>query len=171
MEFKGVADVSPNIPSEFRSNSQIHIPNSPTDIRSRAACRALAQLVQSTHNRLDGLVNCAGICPTEPPLTSSDTLDSVFQSEFDINVRGTWNLGTEALLQMQTQEKMELGGRGVIVNIGSIAAERGIAGLGIYCMTKHAVLGLTRSWALEWAKEGIRVNAVAPGKFFHWCFL
>jgi len=159
-----VADISSKIPSEISSHPQssnIHVPKTPTDIRSREQCHNLTTDLIKAHKRLDGLVNCAGICVPEPPL--SKELDDVFQREFDINVRGTFNLGTEATRQMQSQESHGLAGRGSIVNICSIAAQQGIAGLGVYCMTKHAVLGLTRAWSKDWAAQGIRVNAVAPG--------
>lgn len=159
-----VADISSKIPPEISSHpqaSRIHIPETPTDIRSREQCQSLTVALIEKHKRLHGLVNCAGICVPEPQETKE--LDLVFQREFDINVRGTFNLVTEALKHMAVQEPEGLAGRGAIVNIASIAAQQGIAGLSIYCMSKHAVLGLTRGWSKDWAGKGIRVNAVAPG--------
>ena len=91
--------------------------------------------------------------------------DELFQREIDVNVRGTWHFGTEAIRQMSGQARVAgAQGRGAIVNVGSGASLKGIAGLSVYCMTKHAVLGLTRAWAQQWGREGIRVNAVAPGE-------
>lgn len=160
-----IADISTKVPEALAAHPQsknVHVPNSPTDIRVREKCQQLTSSLVAKHGRLDGLVNCAGVCLPEP--ASLKDLDGVFQKEFDINVRGTWNLGTEALRQMEGQEKRDVAGRGSIVNVGSIASYQGLPALSVYCMTKHAVLGLTRSWAVEKAKEGIRVNAIAPGE-------
>lgn len=167
-----VADISTNTPAEIRehpASSNIHLSKTPVDIRSLEECRNLTEAVVKQHGRLDGLVNCAGICLAEPAIGSRE-LHEVFQKEFDINVRGTFNLGTEVLSLMQGQDVHSLAGRGSIVNIGSIAAQQGIAGLSVYCMSKHAILGLTRAWAQDWAAKQIRVNAVAPGKScdFYW---
>lgn len=90
----------------------------------------------------------------------------------DINVTGTWNMATEAMQRMSTQEDTETSGtvagsvrnvgQGSIVNVGSGASLRGVAGLASYAASKHAVLGLTRSWARDFPK--LRVNLVAPGE-------
>lgn len=90
----------------------------------------------------------------------------------DINVTGTWNMATAAMLRMSTQEDIETPGivagsvrnvgKGSIVNVGSGGSLRGIAGLAAYTASKHAVLGLTRSWARDFPQ--MRVNLVAPGK-------
>lgn len=89
----------------------------------------------------------------------------------DINVTGTWNMTTEAFGKMAIQEDVEICGivpgsrrnvgKGSIVNIGSGASLRGVAGLAAYTASKHAVLGLTRSWARDFPE--MRVNLVAPG--------
>lgn len=114
-------------------------------------------------------MNCAGICPHE----GKTAPDELFFKIMAINVTGSWNMGTEAIRKMvQQQGTIAAGllpgserslGAGVVVNIASGASLRGIAGLGAYCTSKHAVLGMTRSWAKEW--PSLRVNAVAPGKF------
>lgn len=101
--------------------------------------------------------------------------DELFRKIMDINVGGTWNMGTEAIQKMTGQDaRKEKGvvqdaertvGKGVIVNISSGAGMRGIPGIAAYCTSKHAVVGMTRAWAKDWGGEGIRVNAVAPGMF------
>jgi 3-oxoacyl-[acyl-carrier protein] reductase len=75
----------------------------------------------------------------------------------DVNLHGVFNC-----LQAAGRLMIERGG-GVIVNIASVAAERGAAGRAPYATTKHALVGLTRSAAVEWAPLGVRVNAVGPG--------
>ncbi|KAL4939236.1 hypothetical protein BDV06DRAFT_225207 [Aspergillus oleicola] len=124
------------------------------DVRDRAASRQLVSTIVATHARLDGLVNNAGICPLEGKLPD----DSLFDNIIDINVKGTWNLGVPALHQMQTQSW-----GGSIVNIGSTSSLVGVARLPGYTASKHAVLGLTRAWAQDFAGNNIRVNCVAPG--------
>jgi NAD(P)-dependent dehydrogenase (short-subunit alcohol dehydrogenase family) len=124
------------------------------DVRSRARCHEIFEGIIAQHGQVDGIVNCAGTCPLEGELPGDD----LYESCYDVNVRGTWIVGTEGLAQMKRQ------GFGSVVNIGSTSSLVGVARLPLYTSTKHAVLGLTRSWALDFAKYGVRVNMVAPGK-------
>jgi len=123
------------------------------DISNRARCHEIVSEIISKHGRLDGLVNNAGIAPIEGELTS----DELFNSISEVNIKGVFNMSAEALVQMKKQ------GSGSIVSIGSISAVAGKARLAVYAASKHAVLGLTRSWALDYAKYGVRVNMVSPG--------
>ncbi|KIV97663.1 hypothetical protein PV10_01380 [Exophiala mesophila] len=156
-----IADVL-KAPQELEGKANVHV--NKCDITSREACKTF---IDSIPGNLDGLVNCAGICPVEGKMAS----DELFERIMSINVTGSWYMGTEAIQRM-TQQKQHSSegllpgsertiGAGVIVNIASGASLRGIAGLGAYCTSKHAVLGMTRSWAKEWPT--LRVNAVAPG--------
>lgn len=158
-----VADVSP-APKELEGQANLHY-DANCDITKRESCK---KFIDSISGRLDGLVNCAGICPVEGKMAP----DELFARIMAINVTGSWNMGTEAIQKM-TQQKGSSAtgilpgsertlGAGVIVNIASGASLRGIAGLGAYCTSKHAVMGMTRSWAKEWPT--LRVNAVAPGE-------
>lgn len=126
------------------------------DVRSRQTCHSVVRNVVDKHGRLDGMISNAGVCEIEGELPS----DEIFEKTMDINVRGVWNVGTEAIVQMKMQE---FGGS--IINIGSTSALKGEQRLPVYTASKHAVAGLTRTWALDQAKYNIRVNCVAPGQY------
>ena len=123
------------------------------DVRDRQRCHEVTSSIIEKHGRLDGLVNNAAVTLIEGELPD----DEIFQTTYDINVKGVWNMGTEALVQMRGQAN------GAIVNIASTSARNGVPRLPVYSSTKHAVLGLTRTWALDFAKYQVRVNCIAPG--------
>ncbi|KAL2858546.1 hypothetical protein BJY01DRAFT_241874 [Aspergillus pseudoustus] len=158
-----VADISPRIPDELKGHGNVHI-TLLCDITDRIACQSF---LASIPGRLDGLVNSAGTARWEGRVGT----DEVFHRTMDINVTGTWNMATEALARMSTQKEIEASGivsgsirsvgKGSIVNVGSGASLRGVSGLAAYTASKHAVLGLTRSWARDFPQ--MRVNLVAPG--------
>jgi A-factor type gamma-butyrolactone 1'-reductase (1S-forming) len=126
-----------------------------TDVTSRKDIAALVQLAITRHGRLDCAFNNAGIPGAMQPF--AEHTDEQYDRVMDTNVRGAW---------MCTQEEIKAmlpTGGGAIVNassgLGMIAAPQVAA----YVTSKHAVLGLTRAASLEYAREGVRVNAVLPG--------
>lgn len=114
---------------------------------------ALVAFTVEKYGRLDLAFNNAGV-ETMGPVTDA-TVDA-YKRVFDLNV---W--GVLASLKHEIPAMLKNGG-GSIVNTSSIAGHIGLAGASIYVASKHAVEGLTKTAALEFAKQGIRVNAVAP---------
>jgi NAD(P)-dependent dehydrogenase (short-subunit alcohol dehydrogenase family) len=119
--------------------------------QARALGRATLEL---TSGRVDILVNNAGIFPSTSTL---DLDDATFTRVIDVNVRGPVFL-TQALLP-----SMLARGSGVVINIGSWVAQVGYIGGALYSASKAMLEQLTRGWAAEFGRRGIRVNAIAPG--------
>jgi 3-oxoacyl-[acyl-carrier protein] reductase len=124
------------------------------DVCDREQVSATFAAVVEEHGRLDLLVNNAGITRHRPlvDLTWED-----WSAVVDVYLNGVFNC-----LQAAGRIMIERGS-GVILNMASVAAERGAAGRAPYATTKAAIVGLTRSAAVEWAPFGLRVNAVGPG--------
>ncbi len=127
-----------------------------TDVTREADVKALVDKTVATFGHLDIAFNNAGI-EGQMGLTTEAQTSEHYRSVFDINVKGV-------LLAMKHESAAMLrNGGGSIVNTSSIAGQIGLAGAGVYVASKHAVNGLSKSAALEFAKKGIRVNTVSPG--------
>lgn len=129
------------------------------DVTREADCRAMVEFTVTTFGRLDYAFNNAGLETTGPIVEASE---ETYRKVFDINVLGVLLSMKHQLPAILKNQKDGRGQRGGIVNNASIAGSVGMPGVSIYIASKHAVIGLTRSAALEVASEGVRINSVSP---------
>lgn len=125
------------------------------DLHDRDTARALAQrAVELGGGHVDILVNSAGIFPFGP---TAETSESDVDAVLGLNVKAPYFLVAELAPAMAER------GHGAVVNVTTMVAEFGAAGMALYGASKAAVVLLTKSWAAEFGPAGVRVNAVSPG--------
>lgn len=124
------------------------------DVAQEKDVIAMIDHVIREHGRLDVVFNNAGIEGKLGPIETLGAAD--FDDTFGVNVRGTWLVMKHALPHLGKT-------KGSIVNNASVVADLGMAGTTVYAASKGAVTTLTRTAAIEFAKAGVRVNAVSPG--------
>lgn len=129
------------------------------DIAEEATAAALVDTALSRFGALDVAINNAGIA--HPLARLSDTDASVMQQVLAINVMGVFHGMRRQIAVMEERYKRD-GARGAILNVASVAGIVGAPLLAAYSASKHAVIGLTRSAAIESARRGVRINALCP---------
>src|SRR5229473_1141912 len=126
-----------------------------SDLRDASSAREVARrAVEVGNGHIDILINNAGIYPFGP---THETTEEVFESVFSLNVKVPYFLVAELAPLMARR------GKGAIVNVSTMVADYGVSGMSLYGSSKAAINLLTKSWAAEYGRSGVRVNAVSPG--------
>ncbi|MFJ6752730.1 SDR family NAD(P)-dependent oxidoreductase [Streptomyces sp. NPDC091266] len=149
------ADRLDELVTELRGKGT-EVVSSVMDIVQADDVRRAVDLAVETFGRLDAAFNNAGIGGDQNAMHLMD--DSVYDSIMETNVRGTWNC-----LRYEIRAMLENSAGGAIVNNSSVGGLQAIPAAAPYVASKHAVVGLTKAAAAEYAAHGIRVNSVAPG--------
>ena len=123
------------------------------DVRDDAAVTAAVDAAMERFGRIDVLFNNAGICAYG---LAHELTEAEWDAMLDINLKGAWMVGRRVIPHMIAAQ------RGVIINNSSIAGLRGMGRLSHYAASKWGLTGLTKSWAIELAPHGIRVNSIHP---------
>jgi NAD(P)-dependent dehydrogenase (short-subunit alcohol dehydrogenase family) len=126
-----------------------------SDLRDASSARSVARRAAEFGNgTVDILINNAGIYPFVP---THETTEEVFESVYSLNVKVPYFLVAELAPRMAKR------GKGAIVNLSTMVADYGAAGMSLYGSSKAAINLLTKAWAAEYGPSGVRVNAVSAG--------
>ena len=124
------------------------------DVTSPSDAQRVVEATAERFGRLDGLVNCAGVVFLD---TAWDASASDWNRQLEVNVTGSFVFARAVGAHLREH------GGGAVVNVSSNCGKAGYPNMAAYNASKAAVLGLTRSLSMEWATDGINVNAVCPG--------
>ena len=126
-----------------------------SDLHDASSARDVArQAIELGNGHVDILINNAGIFPFGP---THETTEEMFESVYSLNVKVPYFLVAELAPRMAKR------GKGAIVNVSTMVADYGVAGMSLYASSKAALNLLTKAWAAEYGPSGVRVNAVSPG--------
>ena len=149
---KGLADAKSEISKEF---SDVKIINVVADVSKEDAVKNYVDETVKAFGRIDGFYNNAGIEGKQESITEYDV--NVFKKVIDINLMGVY-YGMRYVIPVMQKQKF-----GRIVNVASVGGIRGVLNQTPYVASKHAVSGMTKNAALEYGRDGILTNAIAPG--------
>ena len=147
-----LSDAAGSLAKEFPSAKIITVVG---DVSSEEDVKRYVSEAEKAFGRIDGLYNNAGIEGRQAPITEYDI--QVFKKVIDINLMGVY-YGMRYVIPVMQKQKY-----GRIVNVASVGGIRGVLNQVAYVASKHAVSGMTKNAALEYGKDGIITNAIAPG--------
>jgi NAD(P)-dependent dehydrogenase (short-subunit alcohol dehydrogenase family) len=149
---KSLADAKVEITNEFPN---VKIINVVADVSKEEAVKNYVDEAVKSFGRIDGLYNNAGIEGKQASITEYDV--NIFRKVIDINLMGVY-YGTRYVIPVMQKQKF-----GRIVNVASVGGIRAVLNQMPYVASKHAVSGMTKNAALEYGRDGILTNAIAPG--------
>jgi NAD(P)-dependent dehydrogenase (short-subunit alcohol dehydrogenase family) len=147
-----LSDAAQTLTKEFRASKIITVVG---DASQEEDVKRYINETEKAFGRIDGLYNNAGIEGRQAPMTEYDI--NVFKKVIDINLMGVY-YGMRYVIPVMQRQKY-----GRIVNVASVGGIRGVLNQVAYVASKHAVSGMTKNAALEYGKDGIITNAIAPG--------